>query len=664
MSGLREIMHAFVEGDLDYAGLQRKLSEEVPGSESPESAAAILELFCQSEKTSPAVRNLLRRAVDRCFLSENTAEIPDIRPTRAREAVLDAQPADDTEENLPPIFAQDQDEPDVTLEQAEPRDPLTEPQPGDVIAGRYELEGLVGRGGMGLVYRALDRCRQAAGVEETRVAIKILKPELAARSEAWGRLFREGLRGMELRHENLVHVYDVGAEGELCFVTMELLEGDTLRAAIVRRSPEGFPTDEGTRILGGITKGLACLHSHGLVHGDLKPGNIFLDSQGKPKLTDFGTTVQRHRNREPVLEGGGASARTPAYASAELLEGRPPDYRDDVFALGCLAAEMFSSRHPFGRVQADQARERKLRPAMPSRLPAALRRAIAASLSFDRKRRPANADAFLREASLVRQKRRPLFAVGMLTGLAIGVLSALAIIHPGGPVGSLLGPPPAPVADSGADPAMAAARLQTSDDEPAIARPSEEDEADVAIAGPQVVGKPVAVSPDSGALGEDSGTQAPGIDAGGRFSAAAVDDPPEQPATEEPETVEETQPPEPPPAPPGPGSVAFSAAEYRVAEGNAVVIATIVRRDGQQGPVSVHWRTVSDTAAADEDFISSDWDVVRFADGQTSAKIYVPLVADGIGESQERFYLELGRPDGGARLGSLTRTRVMIDDDD
>jgi hypothetical protein len=660
-------MHAFVVGDLDYAGLQRKLSEEVPGSESPESAVAILELFCESEETSPAVRNLLRRAVDRCFLSDNTAEIPDIRPTRAREAVLDSQPADDTEEDLPPIFAQDKEEPDVTLDEKPPRDPLAEPQPGDVVAGRYELEGLVGRGGMGLVYRALDRCRQAAGVEETRVAVKILKPEMAARPEAWGRLFREGLRGMELRHENLVRVYDVGAEGELCFVTMELLEGDTLRAAIVRRSPEGFPTDEGSRILGGIARGLACLHSHGLVHGDLKPGNIFLDRQGKPKLTDFGTTIQRHRNREPVLEGGGASARTPAYASAELLEGQPPDYRDDVFALGCLAAEMFSSRHPFRRVQADQARERKLRPAMPGGLPANLRQAIAACLSFDRKRRPADADTFLRQAGLVRQRSRPLFAVGVLAGLAIGVLTALAIIHPGGPVGSLLGRQPVPEAGPGAETITARPDPQALGGGAPATPPPAADESEGPIGGPPVVGEPVAVAPVPGSAEAEPDANAP-VDAGGRFSTTVVDDLPEQPMMEEPEAQPETQPeaqpPEPPPAPAGPGTLSLSTAEYRVAEGNAVVIATIVRRGGQQGPVSVFWRTVSDTAAADADFINSDWDVVRFADGQTSARVYVPLVDDGIRERQEGLYLELGRPGGGAVLGSVTRSRVLIDDDD
>jgi hypothetical protein len=123
--------------------------------------------------------------------------------------------------------------------------------------------------------------------------------------------------------------------------------------------------------------------------------------------------------------------------------------------------------------------------------------------------------------------------------------------------------------------------------------------------------------------------------------------------------------PEPAPAlPPGPGSIAFAQDEYRVTEGTAVVIATIGRRNGLSGDVTVRWRTVPGSAETDADFAGSDWEEVTIGEGQEGIRIYIPLVDDGLLEDEESFFLELSEPGGGAILGSPARVRVRISDDE
>ncbi len=704
MSRVSVVMEEFVAGDLDFAGLQGKLSEELAAGATRDEALRALQVLTRGEKLSPAVVGLLRSAVDRHFSSDDTDPFPRIRPSEERspETPSGEAPEAETDDGLPPMYAEEPAdeiplrentvpgaspaelamrdavfldlsardleagdlsahdsevaEPSVrdagpvepSLRDAGPVEPSVResaPEVGDVIGGRYELQGIIGRGGIGLVYRALDRCRAEAGLEESRVALKLLKPELAGREEARRRLLAEGLRGGDLRHENLVRVFDVGDDGVDCFVAMELLDGVSLRNTILRCSPDGLPRDEALQVLAGIARGLAFLHARGLVHGDLKPGNVILTRDGCPKLLDFGTAAGHGHDREPALEGMSLPGRTPAYASPEVLGGSWPRPADDVFALGCVACELLSSKHPFGRVQADEAMEQGLRPVLPKSVSGPRRRVLASALRFDGRRRPADAAEFLARMDIADGGRKKVgFVAGHLTGLGLGILIVLSVIHPAGPLARVLSPAGSTRVDP---PPLVSQEAEAEAAAPIATRPVEIPPPSVNVAGRFIPTEP---EPTSGTTaGSDQGEA-------GLTVSAEVPEPVRGP---EPATDEQQ-----PAVPAGPGRLEFATGEYRVTEGTAVVIATVVRREGTAGDVSFRWRTTADSATPDVDYVESDWQEVQIPAGSDSVRIYVPLVDDGIAENEETFYLELSEPGGGASLGSPARLRVSIADDE
>lgn len=663
MSGIKVVLEQFVVGDLDFANLERELAGGAAVGETRETALEALEQLTRRENLSSAVTGLLRRAIDRHFAMDDTDPFPRIRPSVERGRAADDAEAEDTDPGMPAIYPTETVDTGTAPEAPAADAPAPPPEPGSIIAGRYELERLIGRGGSGLVYRAVDRCRLAAGSEEPRVALKILKPELARLEEALRRLMAEGVRGAELRHENLVRAIDVGNDDGLCFVTMELLEGDTLRSTITRHSPEGLPRDEALDVLAGITRGLACLHGRGLVHGDLKPGNIFLTREGIPKLLDFGTAAPGRHGREPSLEAAGPPGRTPAYASPEVMAGEAPRFSDDIFALACVACELLSSKHPYGRTPADEARDQNMKPVLPASLSGSRRRTLAAALRFDGTRRPQDAAAFLAGMDLeTKQRGRAGILLAALAGLGAGILLVLGIISPGGPLGRLLPKearemPPTPV-ETAIEPAslpQAARRDPAAETRPAA----------VDAGGSFVPETPVASVEQAPAATEP---EALSSDASGQEGAPppVPENTPESGPAEESVAVSAPEPARAPApvVPEGPGRLAFAADGYRVTEGTAVVIATISRQGGTSGDVTVRWRTVSASAEAEADFVGSDWEVVTIADGDDSVRVYVPLVDDGLAEDEESFFLELAGPGGGATLGSPARIRVRISDDE
>ena len=666
MLDVSEILKEFVHGELDFAGLERALGGRIAAGDTREGALNALEQITLAEDLSPAVAGLLRRAIDRHFAMDDTDPFPKIQPTRPRQPLPDMDTNEETDPDLPLIYPKEAREPEPEPEPKSAEEGTGEvpsvPEPGDVIAGRYEIEGLIGRGGAGFVYRAVDHCRLEAGSEDPRIALKVLKPELAQLEEAQRRLLSEGVRGAELHHENLVRVIDVGHDDGLCFLTMELLEGDTLRSAILRHSPEGFESQQALGILAGIARGLAFLHGRGLVHGDLKPGNIFLTSEGQPKLLDFGTAAPGRHGREPTLFAAAPPGRTPAYASPEALAGDQLKFSDDIFSLGCVACELFSSKHPFDRVQADEARDRRMRASLPRSISGTHRQALAAALQFDGTRRPPDAAAFIKAMGLENKgPNRAGLALAALGGLAAGILLVLAIISPAGPLARFVHPEAGDAVEVPRSEKQTPETARTTGDPGPTATGVDEGGSFVPPAPSSSEPDPVRESrvessPDAGTEPETAReAAAPEAD------AVPADEPVPTAADATPTTPE----PEPAPAlPPGPGSIAFAQDEYRVTEGTAVVIATIGRRNGLSGDVTVRWRTVPGSAETDADFAGSDWEEVTIGEGQEGIRIYIPLVDDGLLEDEESFFLELSEPGGGAILGSPARVRVRISDDE
>lgn len=215
------------------------------------------------------------------------------------------------------------------------------PDPGTCFAGRYELREKIAAGGMGAVYRAEDTALGRS------VAIKLLHPELSADPEMQRRFSREASILAALDHPAVVRVHDVGEDEGLCFTVMELLEGETLHARIERPPP--MAVDELRPLLRDMAAGLHAAHEHGVLHGDLKPANIFLLAEARSgptvKLVDFGTSKVHGLDR---LTRTGEVIGTPTYMPPELLTGEGEiDERIDTYALGVLLYEAFAGQPPF-----------------------------------------------------------------------------------------------------------------------------------------------------------------------------------------------------------------------------------------------------------------------------------------------------------------------------
>lgn len=221
--------------------------------------------------------------------------------------------------------------------------------PGAVFAERYEIEAVIGSGGTGQVFRALDR------ITGTRVALKILH---GAGPRAGERLRRELRAVRALRHPGIVRVFDLGLEGERLYTVAELLEGENLSEYLTRSGP--LPEQEVLRILRGILGALAAAHEAGVVHRDIKPANIFLARKAGGErqviLLDFGLARQA---TDPGLTETGQFVGTPAYTAPEQILGRDDaGPRADLYSVGITAWEMLTGRPPFeGGSQVEVLRE-------------------------------------------------------------------------------------------------------------------------------------------------------------------------------------------------------------------------------------------------------------------------------------------------------------------
>ena len=206
-----------------------------------------------------------------------------------------------------------------------------------IYSGRYELTHLIARGGMAQVYRAMDRQL------ERPVALKVLFPELSVDRTFVERFRREAQAAANLSHPNIVPVFDWGEDDGSYFIVMEYVEGRPLSAVL--RDPEPLPPRQIATIGAGVAAALAFAHRHGVVHRDVKPGNVLITPDGDVKVTDFG--IARAMNTEESLTQTGAVMGTAAYFSPEQAEGKGVDSRSDIYSLGVVLYEMAVGRPPF-----------------------------------------------------------------------------------------------------------------------------------------------------------------------------------------------------------------------------------------------------------------------------------------------------------------------------
>ena len=209
------------------------------------------------------------------------------------------------------------------------------------LLGRYEIVAPVGAGGMGEVYRARDT---ELGRE---VAVKVLPADLARNPEARARFEREARAVAALSHPNIVTLFDFGRSDEVSYTVSELLEGESLRLRL-RRGP--LPWRRAAAIAAEVARGLDAAHRAGIVHRDVKPGNIFLGVSGTAKVLDFGVAWVRHDPSEQTRQS--TVLGTVGYMSPEQAHGEKVDGRSDIFSLGCVLYEMLTGHAPFARASA------------------------------------------------------------------------------------------------------------------------------------------------------------------------------------------------------------------------------------------------------------------------------------------------------------------------
>lgn len=505
----------------------------------------------------------------------------------------------------------------------------------NVLRDRYVLETPLGAGGTAVVYRAVDLRRDAGGVDGRRVAVKVLRPELRERPHAIARLQREFRQSLAAAHAGVVRVFDLDCDRGAWFIVMELLSGGTLGPALRRAGPAGLPAQEALRIAGAVGEALSHAHAAGVVHGDVKPDNIFLTDSGELRLLDFGVAPDSSGDPGDAVP---ASA-TRVYASPEVLGGSDPGPRDDVFSLACVTYEMLAGSHPYGRRGSDRAEAAVVTPVRIAALDDVRWASLESALSLTRDARPDMAE-FVRalRGGERRAERAPVMP---------------AIAAPPDPA------VPVPMPVPAAEPVLAtpSPRAAAANAEPRRGRLALLAAISAALAlvlgiligrmrEPETVAPPPAPAPVS---------QPPVVTAEPQPAPPAAQEAPrESPVA----SVTEALQPVPVTGPPG---IVFFDSPRMVVSKNSVVAAIPMRNLGKvRRAVTVHWRIVEGTARADRDFGGPLEGSESFVEGNSFRILYIPILQDPSAVRDRRFTVEMTSVSAGTDLGPTPRVEVTV----
>jgi serine/threonine protein kinase len=509
-------------------------------------------------------------------------------------------------------------------------------EPGRVLQGRYVLECVLGRGGMGTVFRALDQQRADLPEGNRRVAVKILDESLRRRPETLADLRREFYCAQALAHPNIVKVYEMHHDEDVAFFTMELLQGELLSALLEKTQPLPVDRSYAWAIIRSVGAALAHAHLRNVVHGDLKPQNIIITQSGEVRILDFGASGvatsqwvasdSLQRSRFPPV--------TLAYACCELLDGQQTDPRDDLYALACFSYELLAGKHPFERRRSTEARELGMQPLRPPGLTERQWRALQLGLSWRREGRscsvrdwlamlglelaaerlpPVQASGALRARAPQGRTAVPVLLLALVVPLGLWALSHTSLAHK--------------VKTSGAS-------------ETAHSRPESTLPAPTASA----VALGVAALPASTPVELGSQVSAPPTQ-----SVAAT-------------AIENVGPSIAPSAPRRTASngIIFSAETYRVRSDEHFAEIDIHRSNESRVTSSFEWWTEGASARPGIDFIAQNRTTQIFPTGRLWTKLFVRIVPNAERAHIQTFYVNITEPSVGSKLGAVARAAILI----
>lgn len=597
------------------------------GARAPEDVLAhVRDAWVWDEVTASRLQADIHEAHDGGRLTD--AEAGDL--TRGIEAWLSSMADDDPTEVIddPAIVA-------MHLTRVSRDEPSLELRPGVVLGERYLLGEPVARGGQSIVFRARVLRDDGDGAASGQpVAIKVLKdahPSVAAVA----RLKREFRQTQALQHAGVANMFDIGCDRGTWFIAMELLEGMSLRTRLNRVATQPLRKPEALQIVAACADVLTRAHRLGFAHGDVKPGNLFLQEDGALKVLDFGAAYDVRP--APVSLANEARVSSPAatrtYASPEVLDGLVAEARDDIFSLACVAYEMLAGRHPYSRMPASEARGRAIEFAPVEGLTPRQNAALRSALEWSRSRRPPSigawVDALLDNAPAA--QARPKLATIALTpadwlpwrwiAAVATVATALFVViwwnarsHD----------------ESAVSPTVVASlpgeQSPLQDELSLDAMPSSTDAADA----PQTtVAAPLAADPADG-----MSTAAPPTDAAARAP---------RPATASRARIE------------------ADALSISSPEGAPSAVVVLRRRGNVAAALTVSWLLHEGSAREGEDYTIPANRSARFSAGQTTRAIYVPLVNDDRPEPEESLSLSFQSPRAAIDTDRVTIT--ILDDD-
>lgn len=269
---------------------------------------------------------------------------------------------------------------------------------GSLLKKRFLLEDVLGQGGMGTVYKTKDLRKVEAEDPHPYIATKVLNPGFKNHPDAFVTLQQETAKSHTLAHPNIVTVHDFDRDGDTLFMTMELLQGQPLDRLLKAQMGCGVAKVRALSMVRDLCSALAYAHQRHIIHADFKPGNVFVCEDGVTKVLDFGIAraaskeTQKHK-----FDAGQLGALTPAYATIEMVRDEPLTFTDDVYALACVAYEIFTGQHPYQNRSALEAKQLGLKPKPIPELNHREWRALSHALALDKSQRTATVLQFMAE---------------------------------------------------------------------------------------------------------------------------------------------------------------------------------------------------------------------------------------------------------------------------